>query len=70
MKRLRQRLMIWIAEHFIFIDPCPIPTMRIWKVKVDNEIVYITSNNRIFAYLKAKIRHPQAKRIQVLTPLN
>lgn len=62
--------MIWIVKHSIFIDPCPLPGQKMWEVKVDGETVYIESNNRMFAHIKAKICYPRAKNIQVLTPLN
>ena len=61
--------MMWIVEHSIFIDPCPHPGLMMWEVNVDGEIVYIASNNRMFAHLKAKRKYPRAKNIQVVKPL-
>ena len=69
MKRLELRLMMWIIEHSIFIDPCPLPGQKMWEVNVDGETVYIASNNRMFAQLKAKRNYPKAKHIQVVKPL-
>jgi len=69
MKRLELRLMMWIIENAIFIDPCPLPGQKVWAVDIDGRIVYIASINRMFARLKAKRRYPKAKRIQVLTHL-
>ena len=61
--------MIWMTEHTIFIDPCPLPGLTMWEVNVDGEIVYIASNNRMFAHLKAKRHYPKAKHIHVVKPL-
>ena len=61
--------MIWMAEHSIFIDPCPQPGLTMWEVNVDGETVYIASNNRMFAQLRVIAFCLKAKSIQVVKPL-
>ncbi len=46
-------------------DPMPIMT-NLWEVKVDNKTVEIIAMNRLTAYLKAKWKCPNAKRIRVV----
>jgi hypothetical protein len=47
----------------------PMPCYNEWEVQVDGKTVRITGANRLIAYVKAKIKYPDAKRIRVVKQL-
>lgn len=63
---MKQKIMSKLIEWSIIIDPLPIPHLYVWEVKVDNKTIHIEAINRVFAYLRARIRYPQAKYIRVI----
>ncbi len=67
---MKQKIMSKLIEWSIIIDPLPIPHLYVWEVKVDNKSIHIEAINRVFAYLRARIRYPQAKHIRVIKLLN
>ena len=48
------------------LHPCPIPNLYVWEVRVDNKTVHIEASNRMFAFLKARIKYRHAKHIRVV----
>ena len=68
MKKILEKLLKWWPE-VIFVDPCPMPFYNEWEVQVDGKTVRITGANRLIAYVKAKIKYPDAKRIRVVKQL-
>ena len=62
---IKEQLLKWWSE-IIFVDPCPMPFNNVWEVKVDGKTIKIVASNRVFAYLKAKVKYPKAKNIRVV----
>jgi len=67
-EKIKEKLMKWWSE-LILVDPCPMPFYNIWDVNVDGKTIKIVASNRVFAYLKAKVKYPKAKYIQVVKRL-
>ena len=63
---MKQKILSKLIGWSIIIDPLPIPHLYVWEVKVDNKTIHIEAINRVFAYLKARIKYPQAKHIRVI----
>lgn len=67
-KTIKELLIVGWAG-IILIDPCPMPFYNVWEVKVDGNTTKIEAPNRVFAYLKAKVKYPKAKNIRVVKRL-
>lgn len=67
-EKLLKKLMEWLKEAPT-CDPIPMPFYNEWEVQVDDKTVRITASNRLIAYVKAKIKYPDAKRIRVVKQL-
>lgn len=67
-EKLLKKLMEWLKETPT-CDPIPMPFYNEWEVQVDGKTVRITGANRLIAYVKAKIKYPDAKRIRVVKQL-
>lgn len=63
-KTIIEKLLKW--SDVIFVDPCPIPHLYVWEVTVDNKTIHIEASNRVFAYLRVRIKYPHAKHIRVI----
>ena len=63
-KTIIEKLLKW--SDVIFVDPLPIPHLYVWEVTVDNKTIHIEASNRVFAYLRARIKYPHAKHIRVI----
>ena len=64
-QKILEKLLKWWSD-VIFVDPCPIPNLYVWEVRVDNKTVHIEASNRMFAFLKAPIKYRHAKHIRVV----
>ena len=67
-EKIKEKLLKWWSE-IIFVDPCPMPSYNVWEVKIDGKTIKIMAPNRVFAYLKAKVKYPKAKSIRVVKRL-
>ena len=67
-EKLLKKLMEWLKETPT-CDPIPMPFYNEWEVQVDDETVRITGANRLIAYVKARMKYPDAKRIRVIKQL-
>ena len=63
---MKQKILAKLNEWSIMIDPLPIPHLYVWEVTVDNKTIHIEANNRVVAYLRARIKYPHAKHIRVV----
>ena len=66
---MKQKIITKLIEWTVLIDPFPMPFYNVWEVKVDGKTIKIEASNRVFAYLKAKVRFPKAKSIRVVKRL-
>ena len=67
-EKLLKKLKEWLQETPT-CDPIPMPFYNEWEVQVDDETVRITGANRLIAYVKARMKYPDAKRIRVIKQL-
>ncbi len=64
-EKIKERLIEWT----VLIDPFPMPFHNVWEVKVEGKTIKIEASNRVFAYLKVKVKYPKAKNIRVVKRL-
>lgn len=63
---MKEKIFKKLIEWTILVDPCPtFHKIYTWEVDVDGKTIQIESCNRVFAYLRARIKYPHAKRIRV-----
>jgi hypothetical protein len=69
MKKILKKLLKWWPE-VIFVDPCPMPFYNEYEVsvRVNNKTttIRLMASNRLWAYLKAWRKYPNAKYIRVV----
>ena len=63
---MKEMILEKLIERTVLIDPFPMPFYNVWEVKVDGKTIKIEASNRMFAYLKAKVKYPNAKYIRVV----
>ncbi len=63
---MKQKLLLKLIDWSIIIAPLPIPHLYVWEVAVDNKTIRVEASNRVFAYLRARIKYPRAKHIRVV----
>ena len=66
---MKQKFLEKLIEWTVLIDPFPMLFYNVWEVKVDGKTIKIVASNRVFAYLKAKVKYPKAKDIRVVKRL-
>ena len=66
---MKQKFLEKLIEWTVLIDPFPMPFHNVWEVKVNGKTIKIVASNRVFAYLKAKVKYPKAKDIRVVKRL-
>lgn len=64
--KVLKKLIEWLHPT---CDPIPMPFYNEWEVQVDGKTVRIVASNRLIAYVKAKMKYPDAKRIRVVKQL-
>ena len=55
-----------LIEWTVLMDPFLMPFHNVWEVKIEGKTIKIEATNRVFAYLKAKVKYPKAKNIRVV----
>ena len=66
---MKEKIIANLIEWTVLIDPFPMPFYNVWEVKIDGKTIKIVASNRVFAYLKAKVKYPKAKNIRVVKRL-
>lgn len=66
---MKENIIANLIEWTVLIDPFPMPFYNVWEVKVDGKTIKIMASNRVFDYLKAKVKYPKAKSIRVVKRL-
>ena len=66
---MKEKFLEKLIEWTVLIDSFPMPFYNVWEVKVDGKIIKIEASNRVFAYIKAKVKYPKAKSIRVVKRL-
>ena len=66
---MKEKIIGKLIEWTVLIDLFPMLFHNVWEVKVDGRSIKIEASNRVFAYLKAKMKYPKAKNIRVVKRL-